>query len=40
MPGHELPTNLIGFSKQIGAPVMWLYAYWSARAAGIISELD
>lgn len=37
MPGHELPVNLRGFVRQIGAPVMWLYAYWSARAKGLLS---
>jgi hypothetical protein len=38
LPGHELPENLRGFTKQIGAPVMWLYAYWRARANGLIAD--
>lgn len=37
MPGHELPRNLKGMSKQLGAPVMWIYAYWRARANGLLS---
>jgi hypothetical protein len=40
MPGHELPDNLRGFTRQIGAPVMWLYAYWRGRAAGIIGASE
>lgn len=36
MPGHELPRNLRGMSRELNAPVLWLYAYWRARANGLL----
>lgn len=37
MPGHEMPRNLRGMSHQLGAPALWIYAYWRARANGLLS---
>jgi hypothetical protein len=40
MSGYELPKNLTAMSKQLGAPVLWLYAYWRARANGLLSKME
>ena len=36
MPGSELPENLNALSHELYSPCAWLYAYWRARAAGLV----